>query len=308
MNQQRHALKTASIKFAALSLIVAFAASDFSAHTAVAQTAGRNPNAVFVKLASGREFTGVADPRSSSERLWLRFEARSAKVLRPVDWDRVEEIAIDGTSIPVEEFREHVEDFVAGEFNIWESGPDQASGDPNQVDPWFGEMTDAERARFVLGTAPRVASISSDLSLGHWDADVDPDGLLITLYPKSDQGWLVPASGTLQVTLFASRHSKVTSHSAIRELGRWTIPVRAEDFAAGAPSYKLPFGAVHPEFDLDVANFGLANVKFTCPGSGVFEDSNASVRIREYSPVRDWLQQMGGSRFLPGESVSRPQR
>lgn len=264
-------------------------------HEEVADSPATDPApAVYVKLTSGREFTAVADPRSDANKLWLRFEARSTKILRPVNWDRIEELHVDGVQVPLADFREHVQDFVAGEFDIWELGPDD---EPQG-------MSHAEAAQFVLGTAPRVASISADISLGHWDADVEPDGLLVTLHPTSAQGWLVPAAGTLQVTLFAPRRSNVNSNHAIRQLGRWSIPVRAEDFLAGPPRYKLPFQAIHPEFDVDFSHLGLANVKFVSPGSGVFEVSSA-VRIREFNPLRDWLQRDGKPRFLPSERVGQ---
>lgn len=296
---------------------IAFVATDLRANTnelvAQDQAAPQEDAApaplVYVKLSSGREFTAVADPRSSADKLWLRFETRSAKVLRPVNWDHISELHVDGVQVPIDDFRANVQDFAAGELNIWEFGPDQAQpGNRQNIDPWFSSgMSHADAAEFVLGTVPRVAAISADVSLGNWDGDVEADGLLVTLHPTSSQGWLIPASGTLEVTLFAPQSSKVTSHQAIRKLGRWSIPVNTADFVAGSPRYKLNFQAIHPEFDLEYSHLGLANVKFVVPGSGVFEASS-NVRVRAFSPVRDWLQREGRPRFLSMERVARPQR
>ncbi|MDA7977162.1 MAG: hypothetical protein MPJ50_00155 [Pirellulales bacterium] len=306
-----HASPKSNRRLLALPLILV------SAFVFIGQTASAQPTdeeltgfaspqgpSVFIRLESGREFTGVADPRSDEHRLWLRFQGRSMKVLRPVDWSRVAEARVDGVSVPVEDFQANISDFAAAEYNIWELSPDHGmAGKPQAAN---AGPSHAELAEHVLGTAPRVASISTDVSLGRWDADVEPDGLLVTLYPTSEQGWFMPASGTLEVTLYAAQNSKVTSNSTVRQLGRWTVPVHAEEFIGGPPRYKLPFQAIHPEFDLEIAHLGLVNVKFSSPGAGVFEDSAASVRIREHSPIRDFLQRDGRSRFLPGESVSRP--
>lgn len=262
---------------------------------------------VTVKLHSGRKFTAVVDPRSSSEKLWLRFEGVAAKVLRPIRWETIAEASVEGDPVSIDEFRSHISEFAAGEYNIWEHGPsapEPAISYPAGV-PGVA-ASGPGLAEIVRGPAPRVASISTDVSLGYWDADAEADGLLIGLYPLSSQGWMIPAEGTLEVTLYAPRGQRRNSAHAIREIGHWSVPVHAADFMAGAPRYKLPFQALHPEFDLNVDNLGLVHARFVCPGSGVFEASNTSVRIREYSPFRDYLQRNKQYRFLPDERVSRP--
>jgi len=69
--------------------------------------------------------------------------------------------------------------------------------------------------------------------------------------------------------------------------------------------YRLPFQAVHPEFDTDWAAHGLVHVRLTVPGHGVFEASQEVVRIRAFSPIRDELEMSTGRRFFPIERTGR---
>ena len=81
----------------------------------------------------------------------------------------------------------------------------------------------------------------------------------------------------------------------------------AADFDPSGAVYRLAFQAVHPDFQFDLDPHGLVHARLSVPGDGAFEASQALVRIRAYSSVRDHVQQTTGSRFLPVERVeSRP--
>ena len=69
--------------------------------------------------------------------------------------------------------------------------------------------------------------------------------------------------------------------------------------------FKFPFQGVQPEFDLNVGPYGLVHARLSIPGNGSYETSQALVRIRPYSSVRDQSQQINGNRFFDVERVDR---
>ena len=71
---------------------------------------------------------------------------------------------------------------------------------------------------------------------------------------------------------------------------------------------KLPFQATHPEFDSDVWSHGFVHLRLVVPGQGVFEDSVDGVRIRQFAPIRDWMQLSTGHRHFANERTGRPKR
>ncbi len=78
-----------------------------------------------------------------------------------------------------------------------------------------------------------------------------------------------------------------------------------DQFGADGAIFKLPFQAVHPEFDLNYGPWGVVHAKLSVPGNGAFETSASMVRIRPYSAVRDESQQITGQRFFDVERVER---
>jgi hypothetical protein len=266
---------------------------------AAAEPPGRE-SAVTVRLASGRTFTAELDPRTDANRLWLRWQRGKAAVLRPIHWERVVTAEVGGDELSGEALRRMVER-VRQEDPFREEPPP-----PARV---IVVKASAEReppetpAPQRVAQTPRVHSLAIDATVANWDVDVEVDGLLLSVYPLDAAGRVVPARGTLQVDLTGWRTGVVKRPQPFFNVGRWTRRVKPEDFGAGEATYRLGFGAVHPEFDRKLAPRGALHARLSVPGQGSFEATASSVRIRPYSAVRDELEQATGRRFFPHERV-----
>lgn len=245
---------------------------------------------VTVELASGRSFTATVDARTDRSTLWLRHSLESGYLLRPIDWGRVVRVELDGEAISGEQLRRSASEMVG-------APPDGES--PGASEIVLGPAP-KERPLALPRTPPvtEVRSLAVEARLGNWDADVGVDGLIIDIYPCDLQGATVPVFGTLEVDLIAERVGVVKRPDPFCRLGRWTQQVRPDDFGPCGARYRLPFQAVHPEFDLRWAAHGTVHVRLSVAGSGVFEQTESTVRIRPYSAVRDRLEQTTGRRFF----------
>jgi hypothetical protein len=160
-----------------------------------------------------------------------------------------------------------------------------------------------------MRSAP-VTSIAVDALLANWDADVEADGLMIYLQPLDAWQQLTAASGTLEVELYtlharAFHHAPFSGGRTVEPIVRWAQAVNVNDFTTRGALIRLPFQAAHPEFDDSLGAYGLVHIKFSVPGSGVFEQSIDGVRIRPWAPLRDYYQLDTGRRFLPHEGTGR---
>ena len=144
--------------------------------------------------------------------------------------------------------------------------------------------------------------------LGNWDSDVEADGLVVHLRPLDASGDVVPVQGTLEVTLIGWRWGRTHSRQAPVRLARWTRSVEPADLGPFGVEHRLPFQAVHPEFDLGWAPQGTVHARLSAPGQGVFDATESTVRIRPYSAIRDHLEYVSGARFFPGERTGRGPR
>jgi hypothetical protein len=289
------------MRFAPLVALISLAALDgrLPAQAPVPPPPGE-PKLLTVTLASGRTFTGHVDAATSDERLVLRFGREGVVLKRPIAWDRVARASADGQEIELPRLREAA----AGMRSEGERV--QVSGFRVQETPDREGETPAEPPV----DARRIASISIDPRLANWDADVESDGIMIDVLPLDTDGYAAAAGGIVEVELFAPQrrvfhHAPLSGGDTLERVERWSRPVQPADFTDTGVRLKLPFGAVHPEFDLDWMGIGLVHAKFVAPGHGVFEDSRDAVRIRTFAPLRDQLEQKGYPRFLPTEGVGR---
>jgi hypothetical protein len=272
------------------------------------------PKLLTVELASGRKFTGVVDVKTNEQQLVLRFTRGTATLKRPIGWSRVVKATVDGEAIEPGKLREtamvmRVEGPGFGAHGTANRG--QGTGDRSQgtgareQEPGAGNQVPAE-----LLPASRVTSVTFDARLANWDWDVETDGLILEILPISADGYLTPASGTAEVELFAPQKRSfslvpLSGGDTLERVERWTKRVDLADFGVNGARLKLPFGAVHPEFDLDWIGVGLVHVRLVVPGDGVFDDSVDGLRIRPYAPLRDRYEMQTGRRFLPTERVGR---
>jgi hypothetical protein len=247
---------------------------------------------VTVLLASGRRFTGAVDARTNDSQLWLRVESGPITLLRPIDWERVKSASIGDKQLTADELH--------AESATIKSAQTVVERNEVGVPPVGGE-------RRLKDEPQPLRSIQIDAVLGHWSAPTEATGIVVTVQPLDAYGSLVAVDGVLDVDLLGQRLTVVTEGNGFPQLGHWTTAVRPADFGPSGAVYEFPFQAVHPDFHLDLEPQGLVHARLSVPGQGSFEASQAMVRIRAYSSVRDHVQQATGSRFLHEEAVGSSQ-
>jgi hypothetical protein len=252
---------------------------------------------VTVELDSGRAFVGEVDAKSDDERMWIRFSQPGVTLLRPIAWDRIARVR-RGDAV-----------LTAGELRA--SLPSLATETPS-VEPADSPPLTAEavpRGRLLPEAAldlhpalpPRVAMLQIRATAANWDGDVELDGIELEVEPLTGGRYRLPVDGTLYVHLLGSlRHRE-----ALPDLGRWTRRVRESDFVHGVAVYRLPFQAIHPQFDLEVEKLGLVHARLAVPAHGVFDASEELVYLRPFSAMREELQALTGRRFFPIERLGR---
>ncbi len=254
-----------------------------------------------VTVTSGRTFIGQVDEQTDAERLVLRSGSDRAWVRRPIAWRRITSAEHDGQTLTVDELKTAAERLKTAPVELPKSPRPTASA---------ADVTLLQHPTEVVPLPPIVCAITFDAALANWDGDVEADGLLIALQPLDDWGQYTPASGTVEIELFA-RQSRVFHHAplsggrTVEPIARWTCAVTPADFGPSGAVLKFPFGASHPEFAGDLGSYGLVHVRFSVPGSGVFAHSQDGVRIRPFTPLRDTMQLNTGRRFLPSEMTGR---
>ena len=167
------------------------------------------------------------DARTSAAELWLRFGQAGAELLRPIDWDRVVSAEVAGHKFTGEELRQLI-DAIRQEIPAEPVSP-----------PAKSEYRDGRAARILrkrsrnrqrLPPTPRVVSLAIDARAGRWDENVEPDGLVVHVYPLDADGAIVPVRGTLNVDLKAERQDEHRLQEPFLDAGHWTQSVPLADF------------------------------------------------------------------------------
>jgi hypothetical protein len=257
---------------------------------------------LILRLASGRQFTGTIDPKSNDTGIVLRSTRGGMTVRRPVAWDRIVAATVDGRAATVEELRTLAE-------GVGGRGPGDGGREAEVAELRKVENLAPVEPPLIL---PRMTAVSFDARIANWDADVETDGLIVDLLPMDADGYLAPVSGMVEIELFAPQrrvfhHAPLSGGDTLERVERWTRAIRAADFTANGVRLRLPFGAVHPEFDTDwlASHYGLVHVRLAAPGHGTFDASQDGLRIRPWAPNRDQLELKSIPRFLPTEAVGR---
>ena len=152
--------------------------------------------------------------------------------------------------------------------------------------------------------------MNAEAWVANWDRDVENDGLAVNVVPLDAYGRAMAVSGTLEVYLVGPRVRKFqeaphSRGSKLDRLGRWVKPVHPSDFSESGFACRLPFQGTHPEFDNRLGSHAMVNVRLVVPGSGTFERTIDYVRIRPFSPLRDYHQLNTGRRWLAIEQTGR---
>jgi hypothetical protein len=274
---------------------------------------------VTVRVTSGRSFTAEVDARSSAERLWLRWSRHSTVVLRPVDYDAIAGVSVGDVRLTADEFRTNIQQYksqVAASDARRDTDPTRRSAAGNTRTTDGDSPTDAQRARELLRVADadrRVTTVQVVAHVANWDADVEPDGILLHVYPQTRTGAVVSVDGVVDVSLIAAAGERVatdgrpaaTSKLHFPTIGRWTRRIRPGDLRLDGVMFKLPFGAIHPDFRDGLDALGAVHVKLTVPGAGVFETTADAVRLKSVGTLRDTYERQSGTRFFPIERRGR---
>lgn len=288
--------------------------SAFLGLTVLASVQAQAPVAATIETTTGRRWEGLIDTKSTADELVLRFEKGSAVLWRPLPWSEVLSAKIDGKSLPVIEFKASYRTMATSAKSKAEraklnrsSHSTNGLGSPSDLLPHAPADQPPDPAPPV---PQRVIHIACDALLANWDGDVEADGLVIHLQPVDQYQDLAVATGTLEVELFtlqarAFHHAPGSRGRSVEPILRWAQSVNVGDYTNRGAVVRLPFQAAHPEFDDSLGAYGLVHIKFSVPGSGVFEQSIDGVRIRPWSPIRDYLQMDTGRRFLPHEGTGR---
>lgn len=253
---------------------------------------------VEVELASGRSFRAAVDPRTDDGQLWLRFGSGDLTILRPIAWSSIAAVRHGDQVHTAAEFRALAEE-------LKQQTP-RAVFRPRPVVEQVAVPGGQEFAPAPLPMPPPIVrQLHVDAYVANWDQDAEVDGVVVHLFAACDDGSLIPAAGTLEATLIGRRANPAGEGEPFPQLGRWTVQVQPQDFGPAGAVYRLPFQAVHPDFDFRVGAQGLLNARLIVPGSGTFDASVATLRIRPYSGMRDRLQQQTGQRFFSIERTGR---
>jgi len=154
----------------------------------------------------------------------------------------------------------------------------------------------------------RVRTVEVDASLGNWDGDVEPDGLVVAVALLDELGESLKVDGVLHVTLTASKredYNSVSNGERVGRIGRWTVALNINSLHRGTYVVRLPFQAIDPGFSTSVAAHGLVHTRVVLPGHGTFDRSIDGLRVRTFAPLRDQLERSGQSRWLSHERTGR---
>jgi hypothetical protein len=290
-------------------------------------TANSHAATFAVGTTTGRVFVGEA-VRVDDSNLWLRTEKAGISVERPIAWGSIALARNEAREFTPRELRSQVSQaanvvveidnpFAETSETTWGSNrafefrtasARQLSPEAEQQPEQSSTPPDAGLQDFIAAARAQnlqVCSISIDSYIAHWHRTVEATGIVLHVFPLDGFGAMIPVDGTLDVELVAGVPYGSRLGVPLPVIGRWTLRVTPDMFGPAGAVFKLPFQAVHPEFDLNVGPRGVVHATLNVPGNGSFEASDSMVRIRPYSEVRDQSQQLTGRRFFNVERVQR---
>jgi hypothetical protein len=278
-------------------IVSLIAALTLATPAAVAATnAPKDPDATVVAIETfdGREMTGHVDARTDDETLWLRLDEEQIVMTVAVPWINVASARAGDDKMEPEELKAAAASFATrGPTTLIE----EAVVPPSYlVDP------------FVMAAGARRARVRNveiiDARLANLDRDVEPDGLQVTIAAIGEDGLPMAVRGTLVAQLSGEKRPAMVSGVSFDELDRWSERVEPEDFVDGVACYTFKFRRTAPEWQFDLLPDALLTVKLGAYGHGNFAAS-APVVLRKLNPLRDNLQLLEGTRFLPQEIHGR---
>ncbi|MCC9609367.1 hypothetical protein LOC68_05570 [Blastopirellula sp. JC732] len=232
---------------------------------------------VSVTLESGRTVAGAVSVKTDDAQLWINSGSGGIKVVRPIDWDRIVSATVDGEAISVDQLRQQQFALEEPEIRI-----------KSEIIARPVQQASYEEETYV----PRLASLQVYATLENWDYDIIADGLRLTIDARDQYGRTFDLQGQYDAELYAFKRYDFYTVPSQRgvvstRIGRWGGTI---DSQAGANPIRLTYQGQNPELDDSFAPEGLLKVRIVVPGQGVFERKVDWVRIRTWSPYRDYSQ------------------
>lgn len=219
---------------------------------------------VLVEVLGGRVFTGEVDPRSDENSLWLCSNRGPSAIFRPLEWNCIAAVELAGLRFTTEEFRAAMRS--AGKTLGTASRPHSGHrtirlvGAPDTSGTGIASVEAAGRRIFDTPRLPSPAVgirwLEIEVRTGNWDGDVEPDGVLVQIRPHDADGVLTAVDGSLTVELVGKEKHPVNRARDYVDLGRWTHEVRVEEFGPSGATYRVPFSARNPVFDMGLVSRG----------------------------------------------------
>lgn len=256
------------------------------------------PGTVAVRLHGGRVVRGTVHEKSSADTLWLRAGSGTIALLRPVDWTAVEQVQLPDQTLSATDFRRDFARFITP---TPQPAPRTETAPPTPAEP-----IPAESGEPLAG--PPVALLV-EAHVANWDADAQPDGVLIHLWPVDLEGRLTPVAATVSAELIgmtgvrrpSPRGQARTFDNQFPIIARATQNITPADFRRGAALVRLPFDGLDPDTHAHVRNLGAVHVQATIPGVTTLEATADAVYLRSPSAVRQRHEATQGTRRLPIE-------
>ena len=246
-----------------------------------------------VQTVDGRTLDGTMDLRTDDRSLWIRQADSGVVLVTAVAWHDVDAATMDGERVEAWELREQRRELAS-------ETPEAAA-----LDEGGGSAAAEPVASTAIVRPVQVRNLEIvDACVVNFDRDVEPDGLSISIVAVGDNGAPLAVAGSLSVQLLGERRPARVSLQAFGELDRWTQPVAPRDFVDGVATYQLRFWRSAPEWQFDLLPDAMLTARLGAFGHGNYAASKPVV-VRPFNPLRDNLQLLEETRFLPGELHGR---
>jgi hypothetical protein len=267
---------------------------------------------IAVAVASGRIFTGEVDSRTDDAALWLRITQPGMSLCRRIAWENIVLAERGAHELSAAQLRAQADELKSIQDTVETlatAGTVQSTNSEEVPRPqpvaWQPDTRLSQYIQVARANNTQVESLSIDANVGQWSRTVQSNGIVLHVYPQDAWGHVIAVDGTLDVDLIAQVTPGAPIGTSLPCIGRWTVRITPDMFGPAGAVVKLPFQGVQPEFDVNLGPYGLVHATLNVPGAGSFETSQAMLRIRPYSAVRDEEQQLTGRRYFDVERVDR---
>lgn len=259
---------------------------------------------IIVTDSGGLVHRGTASPTSDDEALRLSRSRPGITITRVIAWDQIAQVEVAGLVLSPDEARSIILRAVSELPQQQRRRPPPAVAMEGSLGALVLPQNNQRNGRVGHDLCEEpIAWIAVEAVAAQWDSDVEFDGLCLSIRAFDRSGRARAVDGTLQAVLWGEDMGTPHRAERIGQIGSWQLRVRAADFRPETANVRLPFQAVHPEFERSLRPYGTLHVRLSVPGHGTFESLADMIRLRPYSAARDRLQMATGRRFFEGETT-----